>query len=669
MHYTKKKGDNKLKKSRKVILATLPIMALIIFSAFTQLSGSSIFPSASAEDSSVRIIEIRAFQFGWDPEIITIDAGEKVIFRVEGDKVVAHGFYIDGQDFQMYIPPLETVDVGPIVFNTPGKVKIRCSVTCGPLHPFMVADIIVEPNYPYFAFLISSIAVGGITLLYVKKGPKKKMLGVPLDKEIDLLKIRAIGPILKKLLQWRGIHFALILPNVVVFMIVLSSGFFGNPTGNLNFSVAVVWILWLTAVEFMILFLGRTWCTVCPLPAFGEWIARRRIYSMPYLRKPFSLGLKFPKSLNNMWGSGLGFLGISLVVPWLVTRPYVSSMLFAALIILGVGTTLLFTRRFFCRVLCPANSYIGYHANISFFAVRSKDKSICDKHIAKECLRGGPKGHACPWVTPYPGGLSENTWCGQCYECLKSCPLDTMTVKYRMIGQEIDEMAVKSKKRFGMAWTGFIRFNLGIFYELVFFGSFWFLKDWGNMGINFGANLFSINLLSPTTQGFMNWVLWALIVAGVSLVIYPAVFYGFSSLARRVAGDTTLSTKNDVFVPFSYALAPYGLFVWLAFTFNLVLVNWAYPISRFADPMGWAWNSSPLMPIEGMMFAWSPILPEMLPYIVIPIVILGLALAINSTYNIASKLFGDHTKAFKSTAVMSVLHTAMALIFVWIIIG
>ena len=244
-----------------------------------------------------------------------------------------------------------------------------------------------------------------------------------------------------------------------------------------------------------------------------------------------------------------------------------------------------------------------------------------------------------------------------------------MTVKYRMIGQEIDEMAVKSKKRFGMAWTGFIRFNLGIFYELVFFGSFWLLKDWGNMGINFGANLFSVNLLSPTSQAFMNWVLWALIVAGVSLVIYPAVFYGFSSLARRVAGDTTLSTKNDVFVPFSYALAPYGLFVWLAFTFNLVLVNWAYPISRFADPMGWAWNSSPLMPIEGMMFAWSPIVPDMLPYIVIPIVLLGLALAINSTYNIASKLFGDHSKAFKSTAVMSVLHTAMALVFVWIIIG
>jgi hypothetical protein len=244
-----------------------------------------------------------------------------------------------------------------------------------------------------------------------------------------------------------------------------------------------------------------------------------------------------------------------------------------------------------------------------------------------------------------------------------------MTVKYRMIGQEIADMAVKAKRRFGMAWMGFIRFNLGIFYELVFFGSFWFIKDWGNMGVNFGANIFTVGLLTPTNQAFVSWILWALIVAGVSLAVYPAVFYGFSSLAKRAAGATALSTKNDVFVPFSYALAPYGLFIWLAFTLNLILVNWAYPLSRFSDPMGWGWNSSPIIPVEGLKFAWEPIAPELLPYIVTPVVLVGLALAINSTYNIGQKLFGENSKAFKSTAVMAVLHTAMALFFVWIILG
>jgi ABC-type nickel/cobalt efflux system permease component RcnA len=52
-----------------------------------------------------------------------------------------------------------------------------------------------------------------------------------------------------------------------------------------------------------------------------------------------------------------------------------------------------------------------------------------------------------------------------------------------------------------------------------------------------------------------------------------------------------------------------------------------------------------------------------------PIVLIGLALAINTTYNIAYKLFDDQRMAFRATAVMSILHTGMGLFFAWVIIG
>ncbi|MEE9585562.1 MAG: hypothetical protein V3W09_01525, partial [Nitrososphaerales archaeon] len=65
------------------------------------------------------------------------------------------------------------------------------------------------------------------------------------------------------------------------------------------------------------------------------------------MKKWFSLGKKWPKKLDNMWIGALGFLGISLVVPWLVTRPVISGLLFLILIALGLGLHLVYTKRHF----------------------------------------------------------------------------------------------------------------------------------------------------------------------------------------------------------------------------------------------------------------------------------------------------------------------------------
>jgi polyferredoxin len=636
----------------------------LLFTALTLATLAAtlvlLYPNVSAASSQPRVIEINAKRFTFEPNIIRVQAGEEVIFRLRSIDVT-HGFYIDGYDYFVTVLPGETVEVGPIRFEESAKLKVRCSITCGPLHPFMVADIIVEPNYFFPAFALLTLSVFATSLIYIKREPINKMLGISLDKEVDLLKIRGIGPVLKKLLQWRGIHFTLILPNLLIFMIILAAGFFGNPTGNKNFSIAVVWILWFAAVEFMILFAGRLWCTLCPLPAFGEWLARKRLYGVHNGRKWFSLGKKWPKRLNNMWISAFGFLGISLIVPWLVTRPVITGFLFLLLIVLGIIFHLVFTQRYFCRHVCPAGGYIGSHSNASIFAVRSRDKSVCDEHTAKECIKGSPKGYGCPWVL-YPGGNDQNTYCGQCFECLKSCPLDNMTLKLRMVGRDIANLAAKAKNKFDEAWMEFIRFTLVMVYTLVFFGPYFWIKDWGNMGNIFGANLATISLLTPTVEGLTKWFKWALLVGGVTLIGFPAVFYVFSWLAKKAAGGAEQTTKR-LFLSFSYALAPYGLFLWLAFAITLVAVNWAYALTAFSDPLGWGWN------LLGVKFKWRPILPYLLPYVQVVMLLVGLALAINSTYNIARKLFNDHKRAFKASAVMGLLHVLAALVFVWIIAG
>ena len=274
-------------------------------------------------------------------------------------------------------------------------------------------------------------------------------------------------------------------------------------------------------------------------------------------------------------------------------------------------------------------------------------------------MNGSPKGYGCPWKL-YPGGMKENTYCGQCFECLKSCPLDNMTIKVRMIGKDIPEKAIATKHHFDESWMGFIRVSLAIFYTIAFFGPYWFLKNWGNMGNNFGANLATIGLLTPTYDGFLMWLNWAVLVSFVALIAFPGVFYLFARLAKRAAGAKDIPAK-DVFGAFSHVLAPYGLTLWMAFALVLIMVNWAYPFTALMDPFGFGWD-----PI-GMRLHWAPIFPHMIPYIQLPLVLLGQALAINLTYIISLKMFKKRNPAFRATAVMAVFYTLCSLFFIYLI--
>ncbi len=213
------------------------------------------------------------------------------------------------------------------------------------------------------------------------------------------------------------------------------------------------------------------------------------------------------------------------------------------------------------------------------------------------------------------------------------------------------------------AWMGFIRFPLAIFYYLVFFGPYFWIKDWGNMGVNFGANLPMIGLLVPTLQGFKNWLAWALLVSSITLVIFPAVFFAFSWLAKKAAQDRETSMKR-VFLAFSYSLVSYVHMLWVAFAIILLAVNWAYPLRAFSDPMGWGWNLLGTGHVK-----WRPFIPDLIPFIQGVIVFIGLALGIKSTYHIALNVFQEHNKAFKASAVMGVLHTIMALLFIAVVMG
>jgi len=111
---------------------------------------------------------------------------------------------------------------------------------------------------------------------------------------LDLL---ARAPVLKRILKARAFQPVLMLLTLFVFTLAILTGIAGTPAGSRNFGIMFVWIVWWALlIVVLVPFFGRLWCTVCPIPAPGEWLQRRAIVR----RRPGKLwtrGLRWPRRL------------------------------------------------------------------------------------------------------------------------------------------------------------------------------------------------------------------------------------------------------------------------------------------------------------------------------------------------------------------------------------
>ena len=128
-------------------------------------------PSAAPTERSFLVT---ARSFAYDPAVIRVNRGDPVTLRFASTDV-AHGFYLEGYGIDVAIHPLRRkVDVTrpaagesdrvrevTFVADRPGKFRYRCSTACGAMHPFMVGELIVEPNW---LWPVSAAVAGGLLI-------------------------------------------------------------------------------------------------------------------------------------------------------------------------------------------------------------------------------------------------------------------------------------------------------------------------------------------------------------------------------------------------------------------------------------------------------------------------------------------------------------------------
>ena len=420
------------------------------------------------------------------------------------------------------------------------------------------------------------------------------------------------------------------------FLIAIMAGFLGTPVGNRNISIVVVWIAWWGALILVAVpVFGRGWCSICPIPMPGEWLQNKAVLGPPDNRSSSKAGRRFPKRFRNIWLQNAGFSILALFSIVILTRPIVTSWVLLVLILVAIGVSLVYERRVFCRYLCPVGGFIGIYSQRAPIEIRVADSSICATHIEKSCYRGNDNGYGCPWDV-YPGGLTTNTNCGLCMECLRTCEYDNIIINLRSSG---DELAPTKVQGLDSSLKAFIMLGGAMVYSTVMLGPWSGLKD------------------AAFQIGSLSWWGYAAALLTLTWVALPGLFY----LVTRAAHKLTPSLRNSkqTFSAYAGVLVPLSLTAWIAFSLSFIFANGSYLWPVLSDPFGWGWD---LFGTAGTN--WTPYLTQFVTVLQVLVLSGGLLWSARKTRQVAEAL-----RASRQVWPITIFSTIITVILLWLYIG
>ena len=386
------------------------------------------------------------------------------------------------------------------------------------------------------------------------------------------------SPLIKTALKSRYPQLAVFVVMLVGYIFAILAGLVGTPVGSHNFSIVFVWIAWWAILILIAVpFFGRGWCAVCPIPLPGEWLQRGAVL-VPPDKRPKWLNRRWPRAFRNIWLQNISFLLLALFSSVLLTTPNITGIVLAAMLFAAIGLSIVFERRSFCRYLCPVGGFIGLYSQTAPIELRIKDKQVCAACDGKPCYNGSAAGYGCPWDV-FPGGLTKNSYCGLCMECIRTCPHDNIAVNARPFSADL----AKPSARMDEAFKAFIMLGSAMIYASVLLGPWGRLKD------------------AAYNVGTSAWFVYAAVFLVIIFIVMPSLF------GLCITRFENLNLFKKRFTTLSTALIPLGLMFWVAFSLSFVLTNASYILASLSDPLGLGWNL-----FGTAQTAWQPMLTSIL---------------------------------------------------------
>ena len=575
-----------------------------------------------------RYIHIRSFRYGKDPSVIRCNRGDTLHLTFSTDDT-GHSFFLEEFDIDAKVSPArDMVEVFKasdptdksiltrelvIIARHPGilnflvaKSNFRCHVWCGPMHAFEHGKLIIFPN----TLLVFSLGcITGILVIWIIGFLRKsKFLTGNDDKKAGYRDVLKKYDLLRKLVISRWPQTILVIVAMVIMYVVVLTSIFGTKMSGRNLGVLLMWAIWLfLLVALMTPFMGRIWCTICPLPFFGDLIQRKSGLTSidgikgEYRNKYSGLFLKWPVWLQNGWTKLILLLTLTTFSNTLVAIPKVTGFTVIILVLLPTLMSLVFELRAFCRYLCPVSVFVGPFSRVSPLALRNKSQQTCDRCKTIYCKKGSHKGWACPYGINV-GEMNENSDCGLCLECTRSCLYNNVTLYTRPFGTEL------GTRNLSEAWITIGVFTLASVYCVLYQGHWPVVRDY-------------VNILDKGNWGLFG--LYALIVWTFALIVMPGIIY-ILSWAGTILSNLQIRIK-EVFLASAGSLLPLGLMLWIAFVIPMLFVNVTFIKQSFSDPFGWGWDF-----FDTANIPWHQLLPRVVPWLQSVLVLAGLHLSLRN---------------------------------------
>lgn len=263
--------------------------------------------------------------------------------------------------------------------------------------------------------LAVNFAEGGqVDAEHIFTGPKSQ--SHPL--EHDLTPNRLVQWLIRisslRLLQ--GVVLAFFL-GIIVFCLAAPATITGRVANTL------VWAAWWPGLLILFFFVGRLWCTVCPISSVG------RIF-----RLLGSLKRTPPASIKNhtSWIMAVLFL----IIVWaehvfhMTRSPSATGILLLSLMSMPILFCLLFQRETWCRYLCPMGSLAAGYSVCSTVQVHANPNVCASQCTSHDCFKGSETEPGCP-VYHHPLYIRDAHLCKLCFTCLRSCPHQSARVYLR----------------------------------------------------------------------------------------------------------------------------------------------------------------------------------------------------------------------------------------------